>query len=112
MTGEPSFFEIGVPDAARARTFYTRLLGWVPHVTGDRGQTWLEAGGVRGGVHDNDNERRIDIFFGVADIEAAVASVRELGGTAEEPGPEEPSFGRFAFCTDDQGVRFGLHQSS
>ncbi|MGC7323044.1 VOC family protein, partial [Mycobacteroides abscessus subsp. massiliense] len=49
-------------------------------------------------------------FFGVADIDAAVMTVRELGGEAEDPGPEEPGFGRFTFCRDDQGVRFGLHQ--
>ncbi|NMM92751.1 glyoxalase, partial [Rhodococcus sp. SRB_17] len=26
------------------------------------------------------------------------------------PRPEEAGFGRFTACTDDQGVRFGLHQ--
>lgn len=110
MNGQPTFFEIGAPDAARATAFFTRLLGWTPHAMGDRGQAWLETGGVRGGVHDNDEESRIDIFFGVADIDSAVATVRELGGEAEDAGPTEPGFGRFAFCKDDQGVRFGLHQ--
>ena len=28
MTGEPSHFELGVPDAARAKAFYGELLGW------------------------------------------------------------------------------------
>lgn len=111
MAGEPTFFEIGVPDAVRAQNFYTQLLGWTPHATGDHGQAWLETGGVRGGLHNEDQDRRIDIFFGVSDIEAAVALVRELGGDAEDPGPPEPDFGRFAFCKDEQGVRFGLHQS-
>jgi predicted enzyme related to lactoylglutathione lyase len=112
MPGEPTFFEIGAPDAVRAQTFYTKLLGWTAHPMGDRGQAWLETGGVRGGLHDEDDERRIDIFFGVTDIEATVATVRELGGEAEDPGAAEPGFGRFAFCRDDQGVRFGLHQQA
>lgn len=111
MPGEPTFFEIGVPDAAKARQFYTELLGWKPHTTGDRGQAWLETGGVRGGLHDRDEDRRIDVFFAVPDIDAAVADVRRLGGSAEAAGPPEPGFGRFAFCRDDQGVRFGLHQA-
>lgn len=110
MSGEPTFFEIGVPDAHRAREFYGRLLGWRAHETKAGGPAWLETGGVRGGVHDGDEERRIDVFFGVDDIDAAVARVRELGGEAEAAGPETPGFGRFAFCRDDQGVRFGLHQ--
>ncbi|MBJ8348132.1 VOC family protein [Antrihabitans sp. YC2-6] len=112
MPGQPTFFEIGVPDAVRAQKFYTQLLGWTPHAMGDRGQAWLETGGVRGGLHDDDEDRRIDIFFEVVDIDAAVAAVRQLGGDAQDPGPDEPGFGRFAFCRDDQGVRFGLRQSS
>lgn len=51
------------------------------------------------------------MYFCVADIEAAVRTVRELGGTAEDPRPE-PGFGRSTACTDDQGVQFGLHQQS
>ncbi|MBA0045669.1 VOC family protein [Mycobacterium sp. NPDC050853] len=110
MTGEPTYFEIGVPDAVRAQKFYLELFGWKPHAMGATGQAWLETGGVRGGLHNDDEDRRIDVFFGVPDIQAAVLSVRKLGGEAEDPGPEEPDFGRFAFCRDDQGVRFGLHQ--
>jgi predicted enzyme related to lactoylglutathione lyase len=77
---------------------------------GDGDQAWVETPTIRGGLHDEDQERRIDIFFAVPDIAAAVAAVRALGGKADDPGPEEPNFGRFAFCQDDQGVRFGLHQ--
>lgn len=112
MFGQPTFFEIGVPDAVRAQSFYTKLFDWTPHPMGERGAASFDTGGARGGLHGEDDERRIDIFFGVADIDAAVTSVRELGGSAEDPGPPEPGFGRFAFCRDDQGVRFGLHQAN
>jgi predicted enzyme related to lactoylglutathione lyase len=109
MHGEPSFFEIGVVDAGRAKAFYGRLFAWTFHPMAGE-QAWVETPTIRGGLHDGDPDRRIDVFFTVDDIDSAVAAVRELGGHADEPGPEESGFGRFAFCRDDQGVRFGLHQ--
>lgn len=102
------FFEIGVPDAKRAKVFYGQLLGWTFHTSGE--QTWVQTPTIRGGLHDEDTDRRIDVFFAVPDLDAAVAAVRELGGEADDPSPEEPGLGRFAFCRDDQGVRFGLRQ--
>lgn len=112
MTNAPSYFEIGVPDGARARAFYERVFpGWTFHPLGDREQAWIETPGLRGGFHDQDAEARIELFFAVDDIEAAVGAVRDAGGKADDPSPVEEGFGRFAVCRDDQGVRFGLHQS-
>lgn len=108
MAGDPSHFEIGVPDARRAKAFYGELLGWSFHTT--RGENaWIETGGVRGGLHDEDDASNIVVYFRVPDIDAAVRRVRELGGEANEPGPEGEG-GRFTSCRDDQGVPFGLHQ--
>jgi uncharacterized protein len=108
VTGEPSHFELGVPDAARAKAFYGGLFGW--SFTPTEGENaWIEAPGVRGGLHDGDDAANIVVYFRVPDIEAAVARVRELGGTADEPGPAETG-GRFASCRDDQGVEFGVHE--
>ena len=67
---------------------------------------------IKAGLHDQDPKARIAMYFSVNDIEVAVLTVRQLGGTAEEPRPEEPGFGRFTACTDDQGVQFGLHQAA
>jgi predicted enzyme related to lactoylglutathione lyase len=110
MHGELTFFEIGVPDAAKARTFFGGLFGWEFPPTGDGDQVWIRTPSVKAGLHDQDAESRIATYFAVGDIDSAVTRVRELGGTAEEPRPEEPGFGRFTSCTDDQGVQFGLHQ--
>jgi uncharacterized protein len=108
--GDPSHFEIGVPDARRAKTFYGELLGWsFETTTGEN--AWIGTGGVRGGLHDGDDASNIVVYFRVADIEAAVRRVRELGGEADEPGPDAEG-GRFTSCRDDQGVHFGLHQPS
>lgn len=109
MSGEPSFFEIGVPDGRRAQSFYAALFGWTMHpMEGD--QAWIETPSIAGGLHDEDEDRRIEVYFAVEDIDLAVETVRKLGGQAEDPGPETPGFGRFSACRDDQGVRFGLRQ--
>jgi uncharacterized protein len=108
MAGEPTFLEIGVPDGDRAHTFYTELLGWDVTPMGS-GNYLPTSPTVQVGVHSHDETRIIEVFFSVPDLEAAMKRVVELGGSADEPraGGE---FGRFAECTDDQGVRFGLHQ--
>jgi predicted enzyme related to lactoylglutathione lyase len=108
VAGEPSHFEIGVSDARRAKAFYGQLFGWSFQTTAGE-NAWIETPGVRGGVHDVDEASNIVLYFSVPDIEGAVRRVRELGGTADDPGPPDPS-GRYTSCRDDQGVVFGLHQ--
>jgi predicted enzyme related to lactoylglutathione lyase len=51
------------------------------------------------------------VFFGLADLEEAIADVSRPGGAAEAPS-EEPGFGRFCICRDPQGLRFGLSRRS
>lgn len=112
MAGEPSHVEIGVADAAQASTFYQRLFGWAVQPMGDGAEGWIDTGGVRGGLHEHDPSPGIVVYFHVTDIDAALHTVAELGGTPGQASPEEPGFGRFAECHDDQGTRFGLHQPS
>lgn len=109
MAGEPSFLEIGVPSGSSARDFYGELFAWTPHEMGGD-NFWMETPTARVGVHPNDDDRVIVVYFRVQDIIAAVDRVRELGGSAGEPGAEDQGFGRFVECRDTQGVRFGLHQ--
>jgi predicted enzyme related to lactoylglutathione lyase len=114
MSGHPTFFELGVADAERARAFYVGLFGWRmgPGPSGT-GYT-IETGGIPGGLHGGDAEATPYLFFGVEDIDAAVARVRDLGGTVDEMSEGDEAsvaqFGRFRFCRDDQGSPFGLHQ--
>ena len=111
MTGELTWFEMGVPDATRAQSFYGALLGWTFESMGEGGAVIRTAEG-RAGLHPDDDARQIVTYFHVDDIEASVQQVRELGGEADHPGPAEEGFGRFVTCRDDQGVAFGLHQPS
>jgi predicted enzyme related to lactoylglutathione lyase len=115
MSGQPTFFELGVADADRARVFYEGLFGWRME-PGPSGKGYaIDTGGTPGGLHPGDPEATPYIFFGVADIEAAIARVRELGGTVHDTDVEGDAdsaarFGRFKLCSDDQGSPFGLHQ--
>ena len=110
MTGAMRWFEMGVPDSARAQAFYGPLLGWTFESMGEDGAVIHIADGRAGGLHGSDDARNIVTYFEVDDIDGAIAQVRELGGEADEPSPVEEGFGRFVTCRDDQGVTFGLHQ--
>ena len=103
-----SHLEIGVGDVGRARDFFVDLFAW--KYTAMDGGGRFDIGGVPTGLHGDDARPGIVVYFEVPDIAAAVSRVRELGGKADEPSPEEPGYGRFAACTDPQGIRFGLHQ--
>ncbi|MEV0933500.1 VOC family protein [Streptomyces phaeochromogenes] len=114
MSGEPTFFEIGVADPERGRAFYGSLLGWTFEPgTSEGGGFAITTDGVPGGMHGGDAGASPYLFFRVDDLDAAVARVRELGGTVEDGGDSEESaarFGRFKLCRDDQGSAFGLHE--
>ncbi len=112
MSTGPDHFEIGVPDAARFKAFFGPLLGWRFHTMGSGEEGWIETGGVRGGLHETSTGAGIVTYFAVPDLDVALDTVRELGGEASTPSAEEPGFGRFAECRDDQGLAFGLHQTA
>lgn len=113
MAGEPSWFEVGVGDVDRARTFYGELLSWEFEDVGPGGAV-LRTPGLSGGIHPGDKGARPYLFFAVTDLDAAIARVRELGGEVEPMEGVDPEtesrYGRFVLCTDDQGSGFGLHQ--
>ena len=109
MAGNASFIEIGVTGGNRARTFYGALFGWSFEPMGGENFA-VTTPNIGAGIHGDDPDAIMVVYFEVVDIDAAVRRVRELGGTAPEPGPEDPRFGRFVECRDDQGVRFGLCQ--
>ena len=49
------------------------------------------------------------VYFDTDDIEASIAKVRELGGTADEKQPVQ-THGWFAACKDTEGTSFSLWQ--
>jgi predicted enzyme related to lactoylglutathione lyase len=109
MGWEVSYIEIGAGDAGKTRSFLGQLFGWDFHPMGTGPEGWFETPSIKAGLHGNDPEPGILVFFSVPDLEITIAKVRELGGDASEP-IEEPGFGRFSTCRDPQGIRFGLHR--
>ena len=106
--GELFYWTLPAPDADRAKTFYTQLFGWSYGEPGEQGglhvANRLPDGGLGGGREGTHPE----VFFRVDDLDAAMARVVELGGTAEFAG--EGDEGRHAMCTDDQGTTFGISE--
>src|SRR5215203_1664209 len=108
MSGQPSHFEIGVPDTERARRFYGAVFGWEFDAT-EKGAR-VETGGIPGGLHGSTAGSGIQIFYLVDDLDEAARRVKELGGEVDDAG-EERAGERWAYsCRDDQGVPFGLHE--
>jgi predicted enzyme related to lactoylglutathione lyase len=99
------------PDARRARAFYGTVLGWgfaparVPDGWNVRatGREPRPRTSIWGG-HSED--AAVVPAFTVADLAAAVRTVRAAGGISTEP--EQRRFGTEAECRDDQGGRFQL----
>jgi uncharacterized protein len=106
---EVSFIEIGVSDAAASRAFLEQMFGWEFHPFGQGAEGWFQTPSLKAGLHGGDPNWGFLVFFGVPDLEAAIADVNRLGGAADAP-TDEPGFGRFCMCRDPQGLRFGLHQ--
>lgn len=115
MEGDLAFFELGVGETERGRTFYGGLFGWRFDPGPAEGGFAIGTPGVPGGLHGGDAGAAPYLFFEVEDIEAAIERVRGLGGEVEDADVEGNAdsiarFGRFKLCRDDQGSPFGLHQ--
>jgi uncharacterized protein len=115
MSGELSFLEFGTGDVDRARVFYEGLFGWSFEPGPSEQGYVITMPNLRAGIHDGDRGASPYVFFRVEDMDAAVAQVKDLGGTVDDvdvEGDEESiaRFGRFKLCKDDQGSPFGLHQ--
>ena len=102
--------EFPADDAERALRFWGGVLGLeLEPRTGDAGAGWVVAtDGVRLGVHERGRgpgDTASLPYFPVADMEATLARVRELGGTVVHPG------GRWSICRDSEGSPFALEAS-
>ncbi|TFV58243.1 glyoxalase [Mycobacterium sp. PS03-16] len=107
--GELSYLTYQVPDSAAFKAFYSRFLFW-SYEPGHVDDGWQirqthPMAGFAGG-----SAQAVTVpMWTVADIDAAVARVREAGGTVLDEPSRQP-YGRSALCTDDQGTRFYLGQ--
>jgi predicted enzyme related to lactoylglutathione lyase len=114
MAGKLVHFEVPADETSRALRFYSQMFGWSfqamegpmeYHVT-------QVSEGLAGAVHRADQGGGIPgifVYFDVDDINEGASRVRDLGGTAEEPGTV-PGMGWYSRCSDTEGNQFGLWQ--
>ena len=114
MPGKLVHFELPAQDAARARGFWSGLFGWQFQDSGmpDLDYQLVQTGPDQGGaVYRGDGSIRGPVvYFDTDDVDASIATVRELGGDADDKQPI-PHVGWFARCKDTEGNEFSLFQS-
>jgi uncharacterized glyoxalase superfamily protein PhnB len=105
--GELSYITYQVPDSSAFRSFYSRVLFWTfePGRIDDGWQ--VQRTHPMAGVAGGSTQHVTVPMWTVEDVEAAVARVREAGGTVIDE-PSQQAYGKSALCTDDQGSRFYL----
>jgi uncharacterized protein len=115
--GTPGWFDLETRDYAGVVGFYRDALGWTTSVLSDTDEfryTMLQVGGEQlAGIMDGDSYLAADaptswtVVFSVADTDAAVAQVLELGGGIRRPAHDSP-YGRLATVEDPMGAKFAL----
>ena len=115
LTGEagaPAWFELHTGQYDKAVSFYREVFGWDTHVMSDtpefRYTTLGEGEGQLAGIMDDKEEPSgWNVYFEVADVDAALAQVTALGGKIIEPAQDTP-YGRMARVEDPTGTAFRL----
>jgi predicted enzyme related to lactoylglutathione lyase len=105
--GELSYIIHEVTDSTAFKTFYSRVLFWT-FEPGSIDDGWgVQQTHPMAGVAGGSTQQVTVPMWTVEDVDAAVARVREAGGTVIEEPSQQP-YGKSAQCTDDQGTRFYL----
>lgn len=114
MAGEVVHIEVPARDVDRAQRFWGELFGWqfAPSQMPDVDYRMARVSETSGAaVFPSDSASgHPNYYHHVDDIDAALAKVRDLGGSAGDKQPV-PTFGWFAACADSEGNAFHLWQS-
>jgi uncharacterized protein len=105
QAGELFYFNLPAADTERAKRFYGELFGWE---FGDYTGNTIVNSAPEGGLGGFQPGEHPEVWFRVDDLDGAMRSVEQLGGTAMFVGEGEE--GRHAWCTDGQGVGFGISE--
>ena len=114
MAGEIVHIEFVAEDADRAQRFWNGLFGWefgdsgMPEMDYRMAQITESAGAA---IYPGpDKVGHPIVYHSVDDIDASIAKVKELGGSAGDKTPV-PTHGWFAACKDTEGNSFSLWQA-
>jgi predicted enzyme related to lactoylglutathione lyase len=111
MAGEIVHVEYPCKDVGRGAAFWGGLFGWqfgesaMPEMEYRMAQTSESSGAA---VFQAETGHP-NYYYDTPDIDAAMAKVKELGGTAGDKSPV-PTHGWFAACKDTEGNEFYLWQ--
>lgn len=106
--------ELASTDLGASAAFYEQLFGWAIEQFPGSEQVYL---GIRNGERGNGGIREATppgipphwlVYFGVADLDASMARVRDLGGVVHA-GPIDIEMARIAVVADPQGAVFALY---
>jgi uncharacterized protein len=112
--GALSWNELATPDLDASVDFYAKLFGWTIEPAPDTAQRYLM---IQNGDRSNGGMREPEppdtpphwlAYFGAEDIDAALASVEELGGT-RLAGPIDIGMAKIGVVQDPQGATFALY---
>ncbi len=113
--GTPSWWELLTRDYAAAIAFYRDVFGWPLKTMSDtdefRYSVFAHGEEFLGGIMDASGflpegvPSHWSVYFGAADVDAALATIGELGGTVIRPAEDTP-YGRIADAADPMGAVF------
>ncbi len=119
--GAPCHFELHTRDYEASVAFYKDVFGWDPQVAADepgfRYTTLDVADGEHAGIMDASAflpegvPAHWSVYFAVADADAAVAKVEQLGGSTIMAAEDTP-YGRIATVADSTGAMFKLRSEA
>jgi predicted enzyme related to lactoylglutathione lyase len=113
MAARVVHLEFPAGDTGGEQSFFESLFAWQfsqPMEGMDYRMADLGEGQGAAIFSPESGERGLRSYFGVDDIDAQLAKVRELGGQAEDKMPV-PAMGWFAACKDPAGNAFSLWQT-
>lgn len=113
--GAPSWFQVDTRSWDATLSFYRDVFGWETSVVGDTPEFRYAVAEIDGeqvaGVMDVSGMPEApvawDVYLGVADTDAALATITELGGRVVRPAEDTP-YGRLAEAADPLGAAFRL----
>jgi uncharacterized protein len=119
MTNRPTWVDLSTSDAAAARDFYSKVLGWHVEVNpdplyGGYGLAKIdgrEAAGI-GPAQAADQPTAWSMYVGTDDVEALAAKVTAAGGAVIAPPFDVGDQGRMAVFTDPTGAFISAWQGS
>jgi uncharacterized protein len=106
--------ELASPDLDASSAFYADLFGWTVAPFEASPEPYLS---IKNGAANNGGIRPLSppgtpphwlVYFGVGDLDAAIAKVAELGGT-NVAGPIDIQIAKIAIAQDAQGAFFALY---